>query len=45
LGNVIATASNKINLNGARKGDATSIAIIFDPSGRTLNKVQIKNYI
>ena len=29
---------SKINLNGARKGDATSTAIILEPSGSTLNK-------
>ena len=37
-GNVIATARSKISLNGARKGEATSTAIMLDPSGRTLNK-------
>jgi hypothetical protein len=38
IGKVIATDSSKINLNGAKKGEATSTAIIFVPTGRTLNK-------
>ena len=37
IGKVIAIASSTINLNGARKGAATSTAIILEPSGRTLN--------
>ena len=28
---------SRISLKGAKKGEATSTAIIFDPSGRTLN--------
>ena len=38
IGKVIATAKRITNLNGARKGEATSTAIIVEPSGRTFNK-------
>ena len=37
IGKVIAIASSTINLKGARKGAATSTAIMLEPSGRTLN--------
>ena len=38
IGKVIAMDNSRINLNGARKGEATSTAIMLAPSGRTLNK-------
>ena len=35
---VIATDNNNISLNGAKKGDATSTAIMFDPSGSAFKR-------
>ena len=36
-GNVIAIERSRINLKGAKNGDATSTAIILEPSGKTFN--------
>jgi len=38
MGKVIATDSKRISLNGAKNGDATSTAIIFDPSGSAFKR-------
>ena len=34
IGKVITTDKSKINLKGARKGEATSTAIMVDPLGK-----------
>ena len=41
-GKVIAIERSKINLKGAKKGDATSTAIILEPSGKTFNNGSAK---
>ena len=40
------TLQNNVNLNGAKKGEATSVAIILLPSGNlAIRGVAIKSYI
>ena len=39
---MIAIESSRINLKGAKKGDATSTAIILEPSGKTFNNGSAK---
>ena len=42
IGKVIATDKSRINLKGARNGEATSTAIILDPSGKTFKRGDAK---
>ena len=36
------TDNTKVSLNGAKKGEATSVAIILEPSGMVSNKGRAK---